>query len=65
MTEGTLKRYVNEVVFWNAFIEETSAEISMQHKRLEQAVEPVDVYRCQGAIEMLKRLQRMRDKYNG
>jgi hypothetical protein len=25
MTEGTLKRYVNDVVFWNAFLEETSA----------------------------------------
>ena len=65
MTEGTLKRYVNDVVFCNAFIEETSAEITTLHKRLEQVVEPVDIYRCQGAIEILKRLQRMRDKYNG
>ena len=45
MTEGTLKRYVNDVVFWNAFIEETSAEITTLHKRLEQVVEPVDIYR--------------------
>ena len=65
MTEGVLRRYVNDRVFWDAFLQELGSEIAMQHKRLEQAIEPVEIYRSQGSIDMLKRLQRMRDKYNG
>jgi len=62
---GTLKHYVNDVTFWNAFIKELDDAIAMQHKKLEQSSDPIDVYRCQGEIFALKRMKQMRDKYNG
>ena len=65
MSSGTLKRYVNDVTFWNAFIEELDELIAAQYRKLEQSVDLVDVYRCQGEIHALKRLKMMRDKYNG
>lgn len=65
MSSGTLKRFVNDHEFWKAFVTELDEAIAMQHKNLEQSVDPVDVYRCQGQIFALKKLKQMRDKYNG
>lgn len=65
MSSGTLKRFVNDPEFWKAFVTELDEAIAMQHKNLEQSVDPVDVYRCQGQIFALKKLKQLRDKYNG
>ena len=65
MSSGTLKRFVNDPEFWQAFVTELDEAIAMQHKNLEQSVDPVDVYRCQGQIFALKKLKQLRDKYNG
>lgn len=65
MSNGTLKRFVNDPEFWKAFVIELDEAIAMQHKNLEQSVDPVDVYRCQGQIFALKKLKQLRDKYNG
>jgi len=65
MSGGTLKRFVNDPVFWAAFLEEIEESIQLQHKKLEQSSDPIDLYRCQGEIFALKRLKQMRDKYNG
>ncbi len=65
MSSGTLKRFVNDPVFWTAFLEEIEESIQLQYKKLEQSSDPIDLYRCQGEIFALKRLKQMRDKYNG
>lgn len=65
MSSGTLKRFVNDPVFWTAFLEEIEESIQLQYKKLEQSNDPIDLYRCQGEIFALKRLKQMRDKYNG
>ena len=65
MSSGTLKRFVNDPEFWKVFVTELDEAIAMQHKNLEQSVDTVDVYRCQGQIFALKKLKQLRDKYNG
>ena len=65
MSSGTLKRFVNDPEFWKAFTLELDEAIAMQHKKLEQSSDLMDVYRCQGEIFALKRMKQMRDKYNG
>lgn len=65
MSNGTLRKYVNDPQFWTAFIEEIDETVASLHRRLEQAAEPTDIYRVQGEISALKRMKLMRDKYNG
>ena len=38
--------------------------IESQHRTMEQATDPVDIYKAQGAIQMLKYLRGLRDQVN-
>lgn len=38
--------------------------IESQHRTMEQAKNPVDIYKAQGAIQMLKYLRGLRDQVN-
>ena len=38
--------------------------IEPQHRTMEQATDPVDIYKAQGAIQMLKYLRGLRDQVN-
>jgi hypothetical protein len=40
------------------------AVIDLHHKKLEQAVEPVDLYKAQGAVQALRQLKFLRDEVN-
>jgi hypothetical protein len=60
-----LKMFVNDPVLWNSFTEEVDERINLIHKRLEQAQEPVDIYRAQGEVAALKKMLQLRDKVNG
>jgi hypothetical protein len=59
-----LKPFVNDKDLWQDFLEELSLRIEACHKRLEQSVDPVDLYRTQGEIAALRKLQQLRDKVN-
>ena len=60
-----LKMFVNNPELWDAFLKEVDERVSTQHKKLEQVVEPHDIYRAQGELQALHSLQRLRDKVNG
>ena len=38
--------------------------IESQHRTMEQAKDPVDIYKAQGAIQMVKYLRGLRDQVN-
>lgn len=61
----SLKSLVNDKNTWDSFIEEMDDMIRIEHVRLENATETIEVYRAQGAISTLKRLKFLRDKVNG
>lgn len=60
-----LKMFVNNPELWDSFLGELDERIKDKHKRLEQSVEPYDIYRTQGELQALHSLQRLRDKVNG
>lgn len=60
-----LKMFVNNPELWGAFLGELDERIKDKHKRLEQTVEPYDIYRTQGELHALHALKRLRDKVNG
>lgn len=49
---------------WQAFEEMLSFYIELSVKQLEQAEDPVHMYRAQGAIASLKKLKLLRDELN-
>ena len=59
-----LKPFVNDKVLWQDFLLEISERKSACHKKLEQAIEPVDIYRAQGELQALTKLEQLRDKVN-
>ena len=59
-----LKPFVNDKDLWQDFLDELNLRIEACHKRLEQSVAPVDLYRTQGEIAALRKLQQLRDKVN-
>lgn len=61
---SALKPLSNNVHAWNAFEEMIDHYISLQVKQLEQAEDPVYMYRAQGAIASLKKLKLLRDEIN-
>jgi len=61
----SLKSLVNDKNTWDSFLEEIDDMIRIEHVRLENATETIEVYRAQGAIGTLKRLKFLRDKVNG
>lgn len=60
-----LKSLVNTNNQWEAFCDMLDYNINLQHKKLEQANDPVEVYRAQGAIAALRSLKYLKDEING
>jgi predicted transcriptional regulator len=59
-----LKSLVNTNNQWEAFCDMLDYNINLQHKKLEQANDPVEVYRAQGAIAALRSLKYLKDEIN-
>lgn len=59
-----LRPFVNDKVLWKDFLEELDTRIQDCYKGLEQASDPVTVYRFQGEVAALKKLKYLRDKVN-
>lgn len=59
-----LKPFVNNKGMWTDFLEELEKRIGECHKKLEQVTEMADIYRTQGEVIALKKLQKLRDKVN-
>jgi hypothetical protein len=47
---------------WTSFEAMLSYNIGLHQSKLEQATEPADIYRAQGAIQALKALRYLRDE---
>jgi hypothetical protein len=59
-----LRPLVNDKVLWTDFLEEIDQRIMDCYRGLEQASDPVAVYRYQGEIAALKKLKYLREKVN-
>lgn len=59
-----LQGLVNTHRTWEAFTEMLDAVIDLHHKKLEQAVDPIDLYKAQGAVQALRQLKFLRDEVN-
>lgn len=59
-----LKGWVNTNIQWQAFIDMLDYHIELHQKKLEQSVEPVNLYQAQGAITALRQLKHLRDEVN-
>lgn len=47
---------------WSSFEDMLSYNIGMHQAKLEQALEPADIYRAQGAIQALKALRYLKEE---
>ena len=59
-----LKGLVNTNTQWQAFTDMLDYHIELHQKKLEQSVEPVNLYQAQGAITALRQLKHLRDEVN-
>ncbi len=59
-----LKPFVNDKELWQDFLKELELRIEACHKKLEQNTDHIDIYRTQGEIAALRKLQQLRDKVN-
>lgn len=59
-----LKPFVNNKELWDAFLVELSSMKGSCYKRLEQLSDPVDIYRTQGEIHAIQKLEQLRDRLN-
>lgn len=59
-----LKPFVNNHELWKDFLQELGERITSCHKKLEQASDPVEIYRAQGELSALHKLEQLRDKVN-
>lgn len=59
-----MKLFVNNPELWNPFLQELESRIAECNRRLEQVSDLVEVYRTQGEIQALRKLQKLRDKVN-
>lgn len=59
-----LKPFVNNHDLWEDFLQELDSRIHICYKRLEQVSDPVEIYRAQGEIQALRKLEKLRDKVN-
>lgn len=50
------------MVQWQAFEEMLQYSIDAHLRKLEQAVEPIDIYRAQGAIQALKSMRYLKEE---
>lgn len=61
----SLKQWVNDKNAMDDFIKHLDDLIYLQHKQMEQALEPAIFYRAQGAIAQLRKLKLLRETVNG
>lgn len=59
-----LKTLVNTKTQWEAFNDLLEYNIGLHQKKLEQAVDMADIYKAQGAIQVLRQLKFLRDEVN-
>jgi hypothetical protein len=59
-----LKGLVNTNLQWQAFTDMLDYHIELHQKKLEQSVEPVNLYQAQGAITALRQLKHLREEVN-
>lgn len=59
-----LKTFVNSQTQWEAFEQALDFSIMMNQKKLEQSVDPVELYKAQGAITALRQLKHLKDEVN-
>jgi hypothetical protein len=60
----SLKLLVNDVNLWGDFLSELDKRITDCYKKLEQVNDISEVFRTQGEIQALRKLQKLRDKVN-
>ena len=60
----SLKLLVNDVNLWGDFLSELDKRIIDCYKKLEQVTDINEVFRTQGEIQALRKLQKLRDKVN-
>jgi TATA-binding protein-associated factor Taf7 len=60
----SLKPLVNNHELWTDFLQELDTNIQRCYKKLEQLSDPVEVYRAQGEIQALRKLEKLREKVN-
>lgn len=60
----SLKQLVNSPDVYSSFLEMLEQKIKLTQSSLETAKEVVDIYRLQGQIHALRRLQLLRDEVN-
>ena len=61
----SIKKLVNDPETYNSFLEELKSLVEKEKKTLEQAVDPVVLYKAQGALATLRKLQTLREIVNG
>lgn len=61
----SIKKLVNDPETYNSFLEELKSLVEKEQKTLEQAVDPVVLYKAQGALATLRKLQTLREIVNG
>lgn len=61
----SIKKLVNDTETYNSFLEELKSLVEKEQKTLEQAVDPVVLYKAQGALATLRKLQTLREIVNG
>ncbi len=59
-----LKPFVNTKDLWEDFLQELDNRVQACYKKLEQVTDPVEVYRTQGEILALRKLEQLRQKVN-
>lgn len=59
-----LKLLVNTPNQWEGFLEMLDYKIKDEQKKLEQMVDPVHIYKAQGAIAVLRQLSYLKDEVN-
>ena len=59
-----LKPLVNAPLQWQAFEDMLDHYIVQHQRKLEQSVEPVDMYKAQGAIAALRQLKYLKEEVN-
>lgn len=61
----SLKQWVNDKNAMDEFVKHLDDLIYLQHKAMEQADDPIVVYRAQGSLATLKKLKLLRETVNG
>lgn len=59
-----LKPFVNNGDLWKDFLQELDNRIQDCHRKLEQTTDATEIYRTQGEVQALRKLQKLRDKVN-